>query len=97
MGDCGPLSCSSPAAGGGGGGCLSALRLAAFLVLPGFGGGLLLAEVAGERRDAVSSAKLLVFLYLVALERLSLMCCLGETAVVKRMVWCSVSRVDGIS
>lgn len=45
----------------------------------------------------MSSAKLLVFLYLVALERLSLMCCLGETAVVKRMVWCSVSRVDGIS
>ena len=81
----------------GGGRIPPALRLTASLILLGFGGRLLLAEVAGERRDAVTSAKLLVFLCLVALEQLSFMCFLEEITMIRLVVCCTASRVDGVS
>lgn len=98
MWDYGLLICSSLSVGGGGGGGVAvppALRLTASLILPGFGAGLLVAEVAGERRDAATSVKLLVFLCLAALGQLGLMCFLEEITVIKLVVCCTVSRVGG--
>lgn len=67
--------------------------LAASLVLPVLGMRCFLQKLRGRRG---ASAELLVVLCLVALGQLSAVCFLEEIAMIKLLVYCTVSRVGGI-